>query len=189
MIIEAKAKMSSEQTISNPYTYKLIVNDSAFIRVTKNGRTYFNSGDSLIYTKIVDSKPTLDEMGYYDGYQIYCYVWEDSLDGKIGLLGKKESYKTGGGSINLPRSFILNQNYPNPFNPLTKIHFEIPEPVFVVLKVYDILGREVATLVNRQMFPGRYTVQFSAGNFASGIYFYRLKAGNFVQSKKMIIIK
>ena len=80
MIIEAKAKMSSEQTISNPYTYKLIVNDSAFIRVTKNGRTYFNSGDSLIYTKIVDSKPTLDEMGYYDGYQIYCYVWEDSLE-------------------------------------------------------------------------------------------------------------
>ena len=85
--------------------------------------------------------------------------------------------------------FKLEQNYPNPFNPSTKIKFQIPVSGFVNLKVYDVLGTEVATLVNEEKFAGSYEVQFNASEFPSGIYFYTLKAGDFIQTKKMILIK
>jgi hypothetical protein len=98
-----------------------------------------------------------------------------------------------------PREFVLYQNYPNPFNPNTTIKFEIPDVettrrvVFTTLKVYDILGNKVATLVNEEKQPGTYEVDFhpesGSGNPASGIYFYQLKAGSFIQTKKMILTK
>ena len=95
-----------------------------------------------------------------------------------------------------PLTFTLFQNYPNPFNPTTKIKYSIPAPpnlpkgeVFVQLKVYDVLGREVATLVNKQQQPGNYEVEFDASNLSSGVYFYRLTAGSFVETKKMILLK
>jgi hypothetical protein len=90
---------------------------------------------------------------------------------------------------NLPENFVLAQNYPNPFNPTTQINYSIPSAQKVVLKVYDALGRDVATLVNDQQAAGNYTVDFNASNLASGIYFYRLQAGSFVQMKKMILMK
>ncbi len=91
----------------------------------------------------------------------------------------------------IPSSFSLKQNYPNPFNPETNITFTINKPEFVTLKVYDLLGREVTTLVNEFKQPGIYTSQFSIGNseLSSGVYFYTLKAGDFVQSKKMLVLK
>jgi cyclomaltodextrinase / maltogenic alpha-amylase / neopullulanase len=85
--------------------------------------------------------------------------------------------------------FMLNQNYPNPFNPSTKISFQIPNSEFVTLKIYDILGREVKTLVNKEMEKGKYDFDFNASSFSSGIYFYRLKAGSFVDTKKLILMK
>lgn len=91
----------------------------------------------------------------------------------------------------IPSSFSLEQNYPNPFNPETNITFTINKPEFVTLKVFDLLGREVTTLVNEFKQPGIYTSQFSIGNseLSSGVYFYTLKAGDFVQSKKMLVLK
>jgi hypothetical protein len=89
----------------------------------------------------------------------------------------------------LPENFRLEQNYPNPFNPTTQINYSIPSSQKVVLKVYDELGRDVATLVNNEQAAGNYTVDFDASNLASGIYFYRLQAGDFVQMKKMILMK
>jgi len=95
-------------------------------------------------------------------------------------------------------SFKLEQNYPNPFNPSTKIKFTIPSvgtqrAVSVQLKVYDVLGNEIATLVNEELPAGEYEVEFlpaaSIRNPASGIYFYRLRAGDFIQTKKMLMIK
>ncbi len=85
--------------------------------------------------------------------------------------------------------FKLNQNYPNPFNPSTRISFQIPNSEFVTLKIYDILGREVKTLVNEEMEKGKYDYDFNASAFSSGIYFYRLKAGSFVDTKKIILMK
>lgn len=90
--------------------------------------------------------------------------------------------------------FALNQNYPNPFNPSTTINFTVPSDVKretsnVKLIVYDILGKEMAVLVNQQMQPGNHEVSFNADNFSSGMYFYKLTTGNFVQTKKMLLIK
>ena len=89
----------------------------------------------------------------------------------------------------LPNQFALFQNYPNPFNPSTIISYEIPKHSFVTLKIFDILGREIATLVNEEKQIGKYSLKFDASNLSSGIYFYRITAGNFSSVKKMILIK
>ncbi len=93
-----------------------------------------------------------------------------------------------------PQAFKLYQNYPNPFNPVTKIKYSVPlninrQPSNITLKVFDVLGREVATLVNKEQHSGIYEVEWDAGSISSGIYFYELRAGDFVAIKKMIILK
>ena len=85
--------------------------------------------------------------------------------------------------------FYLFQNYPNPFNPTTKMDYSIPRASFVTLKVYDILGREVATLVNEEKPAGNYEVEFNGKGLSSGVYFYRIQAGNFVSTKKLVLLK
>ena len=90
---------------------------------------------------------------------------------------------------NVPSNFSLSQNYPNPFNPSTRISYSIAGLSKVSLKVYDILGREIITLVNEEKPAGKYEVNLNASSLASGVYFYQLKAGDFVQSKKMILVK
>ena len=89
----------------------------------------------------------------------------------------------------IPEQFRLEQNYPNPFNPHTTIKFSVPEMSRVILKVYDIIGNEVATLVNETKTIGSYEVSFNASRFASGVYIYSIRAGNFIQTKKMILMK
>jgi hypothetical protein len=97
----------------------------------------------------------------------------------------------------LPTEYKLEQNYPNPFNPTTKIRYSIPNVEThrdaslrnVMLRIYDILGNEVTTLVNEQKDPGYYEVDFNAASFASGVYIYRLQAGNYISTKKMMVLK
>ena len=89
----------------------------------------------------------------------------------------------------IPGSYMLFQNYPNPFNPSTKISWQSPVSGHQTLKVYDVLGNEVATLVNEYRNAGSYEVDFNASSLSSGIYFYKLHAGSFVQTKKMILLK
>jgi len=90
---------------------------------------------------------------------------------------------------NILANYKLHQNYPNPFNPTTTIKYQIPELSFATLKVYDVLGSQVATLVNEEKPVGSYEVEFDATSLSSGIYFYRLQAGSFIKTKKMIIMK
>jgi hypothetical protein len=87
------------------------------------------------------------------------------------------------------KNYALFQNYPNPFNPTTTINYQLPQTGNVTLKIYDILGREVATLVNEQKNQGRYSVNFDASSLASGVYIYRIKVNDYVCSKKMLMIK
>ncbi len=89
----------------------------------------------------------------------------------------------------LPQNYVLSQNYPNPFNPTTKIEFDVRESGFVKLKVYNMLGQEVANLVNKPLATGRYSVDFNGSNLASGVYIYRMEVNGFAQSKKMILTK
>ena len=86
-------------------------------------------------------------------------------------------------------SFTLSQNYPNPFNPTTTINYQIPELSFVTIKVYDVLGNEIAELVNEEKAKGTYAIDFNAAGLPSGIYFYRLTTGGYSATKKMILIK
>lgn len=92
-------------------------------------------------------------------------------------------------SSEIPESYTLSQNYPNPFNPVTNIEFSIPEAAFIRLTIYDITGRKVAEPVNQKLLPGSYNVDFNAEGFNSGVYFYRLTAGNYSLTKKMILVK
>ena len=91
--------------------------------------------------------------------------------------------------VNMPNGFVLNQNYPNPFNPSTKISYSVEGNAFVLLKVYDFIGREVSTLVSETRPAGIYTVIFDASDLPSGTYFYTLSAGDYVSTKKMILLR
>ena len=89
----------------------------------------------------------------------------------------------------VPNSFVLEHNYPNPFNPSTSIQYAVSNRQFVSLKVYDLLGNEVATLVNEEKPAGEYEIEFNAESLPSGIYFYQLNAGNYIDTKKMVLLK
>ncbi|MBK9227522.1 MAG: T9SS type A sorting domain-containing protein [Ignavibacteria bacterium] len=89
----------------------------------------------------------------------------------------------------IPKTYDLSQNYPNPFNPVTTIKYQIPEAGSVNLVIYDVLGREISTLVNTFQAAGYYEMRFDATDVASGVYFYRLKTEKFSDLKKMIILK
>ncbi|MEW6507331.1 MAG: N-acetylmuramoyl-L-alanine amidase [Bacteroidota bacterium] len=91
--------------------------------------------------------------------------------------------------VSVPKEYSLIQNYPNPFNPTTTISYSIPQPEFVSLKVFDLLGREVATLVNEAKSPGNYKVKFDGSNLPSGVYLYRMQAGKFSESRKLMLLK
>jgi hypothetical protein len=88
-----------------------------------------------------------------------------------------------------PTDFELAQNYPNPFNPSTTIQYSIKERSLVELVLYDILGAQVVVLVNEEQEAGNYKINFNDGRLVSGVYFYRLKAGNFIETKKMVLLK
>jgi hypothetical protein len=116
-----------------------------------------------------------------------------SADGAIGdpqTVEIRQSTSTKIEDVNIiPTRFILNQNYPNPFNPSTRIQFGIPKESFIILKVYDLLGNEIETLIKQTLSPGTYFANFDAGKLNNGIYFYRLQAGEYSQTKKMILLK
>jgi hypothetical protein len=110
-------------------------------------------------------------------------MWIDDLE-TIKVVGVDDSKRDL-----IVKEFMLRQNYPNPFNPSTTIKYQVPELSFVTLKVYDVLGSEIITLVNEEKPVGIYEVEFDASQLTSGIYFYRLKANDFTQVKKMILLK
>ena len=114
--------------------------------------------------------------GTYDGG-----VWRRPLSEMITSLENT--------STTLPTQFTLSQNYPNPFNPSTTIKYSVTQSSNVVLKIFDVLGKEVATLINEEKPAGNYEVEFDASNLSSGVYLYKLQAGNFVETKKMILLR
>ncbi|MBK6536453.1 MAG: T9SS type A sorting domain-containing protein [Ignavibacteria bacterium] len=106
----------------------------------------------------------------------------NSIEGVTGKL-------TNESITNIPTEFALGQNYPNPFNPSTTINYELPASNFVTLKIYDLVGKEVMTLVNEKLDAGRYSATFNGSNLASGMYFYKITAGEFTFIRKMVLIK
>jgi hypothetical protein len=103
--------------------------------------------------------------------------------GTIGSIAGIEDENT------TPVEYRLNQNYPNPFNPTTDISFSLAKSSFVILEVYNSLGQKVAVLINNKMNPGSYKVKFNASNLSSGIYYYKIQAGDFQSVKKMLLLQ
>ena len=142
---------------------------------------------------------------YVDNNQSIHIIWDDNRDGNLEIYYKKGAIITDVDEESdiIPTKYSIKQNYPNPFNPVTTIEYTIPtspyptpyqgegtrERFFVTLKVYDVLGNEIATLINEEKQPGTYSVQFDGAGLSSGVYFYTLTAGNFVESKKMTLMK
>ena len=132
------------------------------------------------------------------GYMVKCNeddsdyraVFEGYLDSHPPYLVIIYSIISGvGNHYTKPGFFILCQNFPNPFNPVTTIKYSIPHTSFIKLKIYDILGKEISTLVNEEKMAGTYEINWNASNLPSGVYFYQLEAGGFFQIKKMILLR
>jgi hypothetical protein len=118
-----------------------------------------------------------------DGLPNKDFISMDFHHGSLIIIG------ISGNNNTIPEKFSLQQNYPNPFNPSTTIKFQVPTESFVELIVYDIMGKEIGKLVSSMVKAGEHTVEFKAGNLASGIYFYQLKTNTFSEIKKMILVK
>lgn len=128
--------------------------------------------------------------------QLYSINFVDNLTGwSMGDGGTILKTITGGITsiktieIETPSSFSLSQNYPNPFNPSTQIKIDIPKSSDVKILIYNMIGKEIVTLVNEKLLPGTYTVDWNASDYPSGVYFYRMMSGNFIQTKQMILLK
>jgi len=120
---------------------------------------------------------------------IYIDLGNDGIIDDTLMLKNQITNVEDRGNLYIPKEYKLEQNYPNPFNPTTTIKYSIPEESFVILKVYNLIGEEVATLVNAEQSTGNYEIEFNAVTLPSGIYFYRLQTENFVDTKKMMLMK
>ncbi len=201
-------KDSSVYLATNDGFYKTGLNDTSWNQLN-NSYAYsffFYNGGIFIgqYNQILKSydggqswESVSDGYNSRDIYSLAVndsYMFAASADGGVWRRPLSEVITSVNNSVSVPEHFSLEQNYPNPFNPTTKIKYSIPSvetghAPSVQLRVYDILGRGVATLVNKKQQPGNYEVTFDASTLSSGVYFYQLKVGNFVQTKKMILMK
>jgi len=143
---------------------------------TNSGGGWFDVSTGLSVTQV----KCLASMGDYLIAGTENGIWRRAMTQLTTVEDKNNS---------IPIAYSLAQNYPDPFNPTTTINFSVPKTSLVNLKVYDLLGREVTTLVNENKSIGNYSVRFNAGKLVSGVYFYRMQAGDFVQTKKLILLK
>ena len=144
---------------------------------TNNGTSWTNVNQGLTPVRI-------NALVIKDGYLFAVAdssVWRRPLSEMITGINDK--------SNDLPIKFSLEQNYPNPFNPGTTIKYALPKPAHVTLTIYNSLGQEAAKLLSKDMSAGVYTTEWNASRFASGVYYYRIVAGDFVQTKKLILLK
>jgi hypothetical protein len=161
-----------------------------------------NKGFEIQRSEDGDQKSEWKSIGYVEGKgtttltHVYSFKDNNVTPGKyiyrLKQIDFDGSYKYSNEievDVNSISEFALEQNYPNPFNPTTQIQYQLPETGNVTIKVYDILGNEVRTLVNDNKPAGSYTVNFNAKGLSSGIYFYKITSGSFIETKKMILMK
>lgn len=144
-------------------SYRVIV-----VSASNPGESYYKSGSSWLDLYNVDTTAN------------FCIK---------GLFVNDTATGTTNSTVTIPQTYSLYQNYPNPFNPTTTISFDIPKTAKVKLAIYNVVGKEIVSLVNRKMNPGSYEVNWDASNFTSGVYFYRIFSDGFVDTKKMVLIK
>lgn len=171
---------------STLYDIKFINNDIGFI-VGACGRIYKTNDSGATWNAQPSyTSQNLRGIDFADEKNVWVVGFYGTIlhttDDGISFIGNNIKNK-------LPESFILYQNFPNPFNPTTKIQYELQKPGFVTLKIYDLLGREVISLVNEEQNTGEYTVGFNASCLSTGIYFYKLRVNDLISVRKMILLK
>lgn len=183
----AKTWVPANAGIENKAVWFLAFDSSGTLWAgTDSNGVYYSTNGGSSWVQQNDGLDDITSVGVFalpDGY-IYAVTSPGYIYRSTTKLTDVEDQST-----NVPRNFSLSQNYPNPFNPTTTIDYSIPKSGFVSLKVYDVLGREVATLVNEGKSPGNYSVVFNASQCSSGIYYYRIRIGSFTEVKKLCLIK
>jgi hypothetical protein len=174
--------------LSNQYIYSLAesgnnlfaAGDSGIYMTTNSGAIWLNKNQGFGFVPYIISLLTTND--YIFAGTNGQSVWKRSLSDITGINQTSSA---------IPTSFFLYQNYPNPFNPSTNLGCGISKLEFVSLKIYDLLGKEVAVLVNERLAPRSYNYQFSTVNYQlpSGVYFYRLTVGEFTDTKRMLLVK
>jgi len=161
---------------------KVAFGNGHFIAVGDSGAV-IESTDGIAWT-LIPSGTTKQLTGITFGDSLFVAVGEGYT-----ILTLSTTTDIFSKSTNLPESFLLYQNYPNPFNPNTTIDFHLPQRAFVSLKVFDLIGSEIATIISEELLAGSYSKQWNANNLSSGIYFYRLQADNYTETKKLLLSK
>ncbi len=184
-------------------TVPVPINENLYSVDMSDGMTITATGDDGCILRSVDGGIQWSRQNAGTNVALYACSFSDRQIGTVAGGGGVILHTTSGGGnfrevlagINdrsIQEQYSLGQNYPNPFNPATAIRFSIPArggTHFTTLKVYNLLGQEVAVLVNETRQPGKYTVMWNAGNCPSGIYFYRLISGSFTDVRKMVLVK
>ncbi|MFH1422421.1 MAG: T9SS type A sorting domain-containing protein, partial [Planctomycetota bacterium] len=181
IIFRLLAKDSLSNTLLDNIGYKLLNNPSGLHNYSKE----FTVNASVLRTQNIYLLPNIGVSGTLNNSNLYFTLVNV-------CIAENEVGKNSPENINnkiQPTEYVLQQNYPNPFNPATNIKYNLPQDSFVELKIFDVLGREITTLVNEKQESGNYSIQFDASNLPSGIYIYRIVSGKFTQTKKMILLK
>jgi hypothetical protein len=173
---------------ADPYNSGFVRANGILVTSLKFGGSgmYKSTNDGIEWTNWKDGLPFLISID-----KIVLFSNKILAGTSAGIYQRDISELTGISMISsqIPNSFSLKQNYPNPFNPSTKIRFDLPAQSNVVMNIYDITGREAAAVVNSDLSAGSYEVTFDASQLAAGVYFYRIQAGEYSDTKKMIIVK
>jgi hypothetical protein len=174
------------QTYLNNYSVRALTtsNNNIFAGTFSNG-VYVSNNNGLNWTQ-------RNEGLGVDLYINTLYILNNFIyAGNLNVFRRPISELIGIKQISelVPSSYSLSQNYPNPFNPSTKIRFDVPKQDFLILKIFDVLGREITTLVNEKLKPGTYEVEWNGSNYPSGVYFYKIYAKNYTETRKMVLIK
>ena len=182
-------KFTSVSSDSLEITIALFKNGNAIgggvFHTSTNANSYTQFNISLIY--VSSDTPDSAGIGIFIGPSVGLHSGSTFYIDDLSFTGGATAVNEN--TNQTPISFELNQNYPNPFNPTTTIEYQIPKQSHVTLMVFDILGNQVSDLVNKNEPAGKYSVNFNASKLSSGIYFYRIDAGNYVQTKKLMVLK
>jgi len=187
---------SPQDSIGEPIDTLINVGESITFKINSGGTAnqYQWVKDGIIIQVSLTNLFTLNSVSLADS-GIYYYRIKNSIAPDLTLYGRPIHLRVSGTTHiedprpDLPVQFRLYQNYPNPFNAVTQIQMDIPKSCDVTLQIYDLLGKKIATIVDEQKQPGNYQVKWYPESISSGIYFYQLKAGDFVETKKLILQK
>ena len=185
---DGKNWIQSNNGLTNKEVRKIVVDSLGHLFAGTNGGVFQSNNDGISWTqsqpKNLEDQRILsmafDHEGYLYAGTAFGSVWRSILPTTLDVKSN---------AIPVIDDYLLSQNYPNPFNPSTIIEYSVPQTSLISLKVFDILGREVVTLENEEKPSGTYVIEFDGSKLPSGVYFYRIQAGDFIQTKKMILLR